>query len=134
MSLLAPYCLVTGYVLTVACQMAGLFAQRHAAGIGRVYLLDNLGNVLGGLAFLVVLVHLLNHFGMLYFAAVLNLLSAVLVAAMAGKRLLAAAAATILLALLGVMARFDLNDISRRLEYAGQEVVFHGYRPTAAWW
>ena len=65
--MLAPYCLVTGYVLTVACQMAGS-SRTASASIGRVYLLDNLGNVLGGLAFLVLLVHLLNHFGMLYFA------------------------------------------------------------------
>ena len=53
-----------------------------------------------------------------------------LAAAAAGKRLLAAAAAVALLAaLLGVMASFDLDDISRRLEYAGQNVVFHGLSP-----
>ena len=65
-------------------------ARASPASIGKVYLLDNLGNVLGGLAFLIVLVHWFNHFDMLYFAAVLNLLLAVLVAASAGKRLLAA--------------------------------------------
>ena len=75
--LLAPYCLVTGYILTVACQIAAAAVRPRAcyrtfrlgaAEIGRVYLLDNLGNVLGGIAFLVVFVHLLSHFGMLYVA------------------------------------------------------------------
>ena len=37
--LLAPYCLATGYVLTTACRLAS---------IERVYLFDNLGNVLAG--------------------------------------------------------------------------------------
>jgi spermidine synthase len=150
--LLTPYCLVTGYVLTVACTvaptqtgcrrrlqtpMAAVQSPKSAtgvasykpAGIGRVYLLDNLGNVFGGLAFLIVLVHWFNHFEMLYFAALLNLLFATLLAAFAGKRLLAAAASMIFLSLLGVMAIGDLNDVSRRLEYAGQEVVFDGDSP-----
>ena len=126
--LLMPYCLVTGYVLTVTCTVA-TGASASSANIGRVYLLDNLGNVLGGVAFLVVLVHWFNHFQMLYVAAVLNLLFAVLVAAVTGKRLLAAAAGVILALLLGVMAIGDLNDVSRRLEYAGQQVVFDGDSP-----
>ena len=92
-------------------------------------MLDNLGNVLGGLAFLIVLVHWFNHFDMLYFAAVLNLLFAILVAASAGRRWLAAAAGVILASLLGVMAIGNLNDVSRRLEYAGQQVVFDGASP-----
>lgn len=79
--LLAPYCLVTGYALTVACQIAATSSKPEshdsaAAEIGRVYLLDNLGNVLGGIAFLVVFVHLVGHFGMLYVAGGLNLLAA----------------------------------------------------------
>ena len=98
-------------------------------GIGRVYLLDNLGNVLGGLAFILVLVHFFDHFVILYFAAVANLLLAALVAAETGRRRLAAAVGTILAALLAVMAFGNLNDLSRSLEYAGQHVLFHGASP-----
>jgi len=141
--LLTPYCLVTGYVLTVACTVGQVSSPAHEsteisaspgasvppASIGKVYLLDNLGNVLGGLAFLIVLVQWFNHFDMLYFAALLNLLFAILLAAVAGKRLLAAAASVILALLVGVMTLLDLNDISRRLEYAGQKVVFDGASP-----
>ena len=137
--LLAPYCLVTGYVLTVACQIAATAVRPErdaasgsdsaAAEIGRVYLLDNLGNVLGGIAFLVVFVHLLSHFGMLYVAGALNLLSAALLAVTAGKRFFAAVAVVALAAIFGVAALLDLDDVSRRLEYAGQNVIFHGESP-----
>ncbi len=126
--LLAPYCLVTGYTLTVACQIASR-AWSQFAGIGRVYLFDNLGNVLGGLAFLLVLVNLPNHFGMLYAAAAPNLLLAVVLAVTAGRRWPAAAAAVVLAGMLAVMASLDLNHISRTLEYAGQSVVFDGLSP-----
>jgi spermidine synthase len=124
--LLAPYCLATGYVLTVACTAP---RASPADWIGRVYSLDNLGNVLGGLAFLIVLAHCSNHFTMLYWAAGVNLVCAALVAKAAGKPRLAAAAALILAAMAGLLAWGDLDDISRRLEYAGQHVVFHGDSP-----
>ena len=136
-TLLAPYCLVTGWALTIACQLgsAWLPARRSAAAsapsqpIGQVYLLDNLGNVVGGLAFLIVLARWFNHFQMLYFAAGLNLLLAALAAAAAGRRRLAAMAAVVLAALGAVVARYDLDDVSCRLELAGQQVVFHRTSP-----
>jgi spermidine synthase len=161
--LLAPYCLVTGYVLTAACTAAAMSPRSGRSGvsplceseceaatavqsgetpllqaptradspaaIGRVYLLDNLGNVLGGVAFLVVLVHWFTHFEMLYFAALLNLLLAVLVAVSVGRWLLAATAGVVMVSLLGMMASVDLASVSRRLEYPGQQVVFDGDSP-----
>ena len=90
--LLAPYCLVTGYALTLACHAAEPSATRPAV-IGRIYALDNLGNVLGGVLFLVVLVQVFGHFGMLYLAAVVNLSAGVLFALSAKRRRLAAAVA-----------------------------------------
>jgi spermidine synthase len=133
--LLAPYCLVTGYALTTACQIAATafrrpeLADSAAVEIGRVYLLDNLGNVFGGIAFLAVFAYLLSHFGMLYVAGCLNLLAAGIVAMTVGRRLFAAAAFVALVAILGVAASLDLDSISLRLEYAGQNVVFHGESP-----
>ena len=94
---------------------AGHFSAQCSAAVGRVYLLDNLGNVLGGLAFVVVLAQLSDHFVMLYFAAALNLLLAAVLAASTGRRLLAAAAATLLAALLAAAACWNLDDFSCRL-------------------
>ncbi len=139
LALLAPYCLVMGYVLPTVCRgMADRGLGTLADGglgtsvpraVGRVYLLDNLGNVLGGLAFVLVLANLSDRFVMLYFAAALNLLSAAALAASTGRRLLAAAAATLLAALLATAACWDLDGFSCRLEYAGQNVLFHGTSP-----
>ena len=91
-------------------------------------MLDNLGNVLGGVAFLVVLVHLSA------ISACCTSPGAELVGrragggggeqAVAGGRSRDGAAA-----LLAVMATFDLDDLSRRLEYAGQDVIYHGLSP-----
>jgi spermidine synthase len=125
--LLAPYCLATGYALTVACRIAG--DRNDSAGIGRVYLVDNLGNVLGGVAFTFVLVHLFDHFDILYFPALLNLLLAGLLAASAGRRLLAGLAAALAVGVAALATLGNLDDRSRWLEYAGQEVVFHGASP-----
>ena len=125
--LLAPYCLATGYALTVACRIAG--DRDDSAGIGRVYLVDNLGNVLGGVAFTFALVRLFDHFGILYFPAMLNLLFAGLVAASAGRRFLAGLAAALTVAVAALATLGNLDDRSRSLEYAGQEVVFHGASP-----
>ena len=85
--------------------------------------------MVGGLAFLIVLARWFDHFQMLYFAALLNLLLAAWAATLAGKRGLAAMAIAISIALCGVVARYDLDDISRRLELAGQQVVFHRTSP-----
>ena len=89
--LLAPYCLVAGYLLTLASLV--LASKKGPASIGQVYFLDNVGDVVGGLLFSFVLVTLLDHFRTLYVPAVLNLLFAGLVAMAAGRRALAAAVA-----------------------------------------
>ena len=72
--LMAPYCLATGYLLTLAC--TAVSSRPDHVGIGRVYFFDNLGGVLGGILFTFVLIHFFSHFGVLYFPAVLNVLLA----------------------------------------------------------
>ncbi len=116
--LMAPYCLATGYLLTLACliaaggeganvgkcttltltlsghqRTAAWSAERGHHSIGAVYFFDNLGGVLGGILFTFVLIRLLSHFGILYFPAILNLVFAALVALGARRRILAALAA-----------------------------------------
>jgi spermidine synthase len=69
--LLLPYCLVSGYLLPAACGM--LAAEESAADIGRVYFADTIGDILGGLLFSFVLVHVTTTLGALYVPAVLCL-------------------------------------------------------------
>jgi spermidine synthase len=103
--------------------------QVAVAAIGRVYLLDSLGSVVGGLLFSLLLVYVLDHFGILLAAATLNLAAAGLVA-VAGRRWLAAAGvAAVTAALAAVMATLDLDRLSTGLQYPGQQVVYRGHSP-----
>lgn len=118
--LLAPYCLIAGYLLTLACLV--LAHGKDSASIGQVYFLDNVGDMLGGVLFSFVLIYLLGHFGILYFPAVLNLASAGLVAVLFRRPILLAAAATVAAALVGLTVSHDLDDLSAKIEH-------HALRP-----
>ncbi len=124
---LAPYCLVVGCALTLASQI--LAKERDAVGIGRVYFLDNVGMVIGGLLFTFALVWWFDHFQILYVAALANLLAA---GAAAWRHLgrtpaVAIAAATVfLVALTGVV---DLDARSTAAEFAPQRVALRASSP-----
>jgi spermidine synthase len=125
--LLLPYCLVAGYLLTLACRV--LARGKGPESIGQVYFLDNIGDILGGLAFTFVLVHLLDHFGILYVPAFLNLLLAVAVAVRARSGILAAVGCAVGVGLLAAIMLLDLDKLSTRLEYAGRRVAYRGNSP-----
>ncbi len=126
-ALLAPYCLVAGFLLTLSSSI--LATRDEPWSIGQVYFLDNVGDVLGGLAFSFVLVYLFNHFRILYFPAAVNLLFAGLVAVRFGRRGLLGLAGLVAAALVGLAAAYDLDDLSTRLQYAGQDVRYNGHSP-----
>jgi spermidine synthase len=156
-ALMSPYCLATGYILTLACMAAASSSRdsteilpspfgRGAGGegaltltlyhrerghksIGQVYFFDNLGGVLGGILFTFVLIRLFSHFGILYFPAVLNLAIAALVAVSARRRLPAIAATLLAAGLIAAAAVYNLDDITCNLQYNGQKVVYHGSSP-----
>jgi spermidine synthase len=153
--LLAPYCLATGCLLTWASLLlarsqpeslsraeengsrTGFLTRSARLGspdwqgnsIGSVYFFDNLGSVVGGLLFCFVLIHLLGHFGVLCFPAMLNLFCAAVLAVLAGKRLLTIAAAVSAVALVAAMALGDFDTWSIEKVHAGQRVVYHGHSP-----
>jgi len=104
-------------------------SRQDSDSIGQVYFLDNVGSVLGGLLFSFVLIHLFDHFGVLYFPAFLNLLFAGLVAWWSGSRMLAALAAAAAVALVGLMAACNLDQRTTAIQYAPQHVVYHGHSP-----
>ena len=63
--LLLPYCLVAGYALTLACSI--LAREEGPAGIGRAYVADSIGSIVGGILFSFVLVRFLDHIAILVF-------------------------------------------------------------------
>ena len=127
LALLAPYCLVTGYLLTLASLI--LAARKGPASIGQVYFLDNVGDVVGGLLFSFVLIYLFDHFRILYFPALLNLFFAGWMALLFSRRVLLGTDVAVGGALLGLILAYDLDDLSARIEYAPQSIVYRGNSP-----
>ena len=125
--LLLPYCLLAGFLLTLACRV--LARGRGPESIGRVYFLDSIGDALGGLAFTFVLVHLFGHFRILYFPAAINLLFALVLAVLLRSKALLAVAVTVAAGLLAAATAWNLDGLSTRLQYAGQNVVYRGNSP-----
>jgi spermidine synthase len=128
--LLAPYCLAMGYLLTLACLAAA--RGEDSTSIGEVYFFDSLGGILGGILFSFVLVGLFNHFNILYFPGLLNLVFAALTAWSVRKRVLALMPAILAAGLISLPLVYNLDDLSCNLQYAGQKVVYHGGSPYGA--
>ncbi len=125
--LLMPYCLLTGFLLALAARL--LTARRDAAGIGKVYVLDVLGDVAGGLLFTFLLVHLGGHFFCLLVPAALNLALAAAVTFAAGRR--GAAGVIVVLGAAGV-AGLGGGGLARwavEVEHPGRRVLYAGTSP-----
>jgi len=125
--LLAPYCLVAGYLLTLASLI--LATKKEAASIGQVYFLDNVGDVVGGVLFSFILVWWWDHFQILYLPAFLNLLFACLVALLFKRKRLLATAAAVTAALAATTLLWDLDDVSAAMQYPAGRIVYKGNSP-----
>jgi len=125
--LLLPYCLLAGYLLTLAATL--LSVRADAASIGQVYFLDVLGDIAGGLLFSFVLVHWLGHFAILYVPAGLNLAMAFTLAVAHRRRATAGAVLAVAVGGASLAGAVDLDTLSTRLEYAGRRVVHRGTSP-----
>ena len=125
--LLLPYCLISGCFLTLACEV--LARRGDPRSIGRVYLADSLGSIAGGAVFTFVLVRLLDHMGILYFPAVLNLLLAGLTALHLGRKPAASIAGAATAGLIALAGLTNLDALSTSLQYPSQRILFRGNSP-----
>ena len=125
--LLAPYCLVSGYLLTLACHV--LSAAWGSAGITRVYAADSIGSILGGAAFTFILVRWLDHVALLYVPAVVNLVLAACVAAAFNRKFLTGLAIAGSAGILALALTKNLDALSTALQYPTQEILFRGNSP-----
>ncbi len=120
--LLLPYCLISGCLLTLFCI---IYAKKQdPASIGRVYFIDNIGDILGGFLFSFVLIYLLNPFQMSFFILLLNLVAAILLSNFVNKKLLKVLS-IVLLILSPLIIIINFNSKTIALEYRGQDIVFN---------
>jgi len=148
---LLPYCLVSGYLLALACVVplgrqvlsAGVLStegssaiedsvlstQYSVLGVGTVYFLDSVGSIAGGVLFTFVLVKVFSPFGALACAAFLNLSAALALGWMKRSVLIACAAAAGGLGLVAALALPDLEKLTTALQYPESRIAFAGYSP-----
>ncbi|RLG72292.1 MAG: hypothetical protein DRO11_02590, partial [Methanobacteriota archaeon] len=125
--LLAPYCLLTGFLLVLACELFKFGGP--AVQIGRVYLMDNIGDILGGFLFSFIFVYLFNPFQTLLLVLMLNMVAAILLAIHIRKAILALAISLLLAFSCFLLLAQDLDKASTRIQFRGQELVWFGESP-----
>lgn len=131
--ILLPYCLAAGFCLVLACHLA--LNAGNPQGAGRVYAMDSLGSVAGGVLFSFVLVLWLDPLALLVAPAMLNLaVAAWLAGRMRPKRsvtrvALLVAAASLALGWAVVLAAGNVDARSTELQFPGQRVLFRGQSP-----
>ncbi len=125
--ILLPYCLISGFLLIVACLVFSL--KKDSASIGKVYFIDNIGDILGGLLFSFVLIYFLNVFQMVFLLMSINLLAALLLSFFVNKKFLIGL--SLLLMVLSFIGFFslDFNKLTREQQYKGQELLFQKDTP-----
>ncbi|MCY3021466.1 MAG: fused MFS/spermidine synthase [Planctomycetota bacterium] len=147
LALLFPYCVVSGYLLTLACT-ARLSPSREREGagapladargseceplgVGTVYVLDSVGSIAGGILFTFVLLQFFSPFGALAFPAFLNLFLAAALGVTGRQRALVSASVAAALALAVVLAAWNPEQLTTARQYSQGQVVFAGYSPYA---
>ncbi len=124
---LAPFCIVSGYMLTLAC--GALATPQGRGAIGTVYVTDSVGSVLGGALFTYVLVRRLDHFALLSLPALVCLLVAGWLAWHERQYWVVGAAGIMAAGLVVALVAMDVDGASTARLFAGQRVVFHGNSP-----
>ena len=120
--LLLPYCVITGYLLTLACMLFS--TKEESRPIGEIYSIDVFGDILGGILFSFILIFFLNSFQILFIIFVINILAAIYVAYKNSYKKLRNILFIILV--IGSILFFttDLNTTSTKIMFKGQELIF----------
>ena len=149
LAVLLPYCLVSGFLLTLVCvapltvpssRLAGTDSQfpnsrklvsvpATPLGVGTVYFLDSLGSIAGGVLFTFVLVQFFSPFGALAWAAFLNLSAVFALGWIRSCRLIASVAVACGLGLAAALVFFDLEKLTTELQFPEAKIAFAGYSP-----
>ncbi len=125
--LLLPYCLVSGFSFTLLART--LSAKHDANLIGHVYALESAGSVIGGLTFNLVLIFYLDTFQCLIVLMAVDFLVCLFLLYGRVKRGAFAAAASCAAALAVLAWTTNPDDATLRLQFQGQELLFHKDTP-----
>jgi spermidine synthase len=125
--ILLPYCTVSGFLLTLFSGLGG--TKKDEKQIGDIYVLDVIGDIIGGLLFSFCLIYFFSPFQVLTFLLILNLSAAILVSYTEWRRKVAAPIMLLMSALLVIIAILDLEKITGQAMYPGQQLIFQEATP-----
>ncbi len=119
--LLLPYAIISGFMLTLFCSVFS--KKKSSASIGKVYFIDNIGDILGGFIFSFIMVYLLNHLQMIFIIMVLNLCAGLLLSIFIKNRTFCFVIC-ILIVLSFSLIIFDFNRLSTGFQYRNQDLIY----------
>lgn len=122
LAVLAPFCMVFGAMLTIACAR---YRARGAKSIAKVYMAHNMGYIAGGVIFSFFLVFFLSAFYTAFLVLALNLACAFAIALGLRNRQLAYSALLVSFFAAAVVIGADVNSYTMHKLYPGQSVVHH---------
>ncbi|MEA2037831.1 MAG: fused MFS/spermidine synthase, partial [Nanoarchaeota archaeon] len=124
--ILLPYCLISGFLLTYACNIFSL--KKDSKTIGKVYFIDNIGDIIGGLLFSFILIYFFNPFQIVFLLMFINLISAIMLSKFIRKYILFLFLILLLAATFISFLYVDLDELTREQQYKNQELL--EYRDT----
>lgn len=125
--ILLPYCLISGFLLTFFVSFGG--TTRDAKQIGEIYILDVLGDIIGGAIFSFLLIYYFSHFQVITFLLILILLATAILCRTFNYRKLMLFSLSIICLCLIIIGRFDLDRITTSFMFPGQNLLFHKTTP-----
>ena len=117
--LLLPYCLLAGFALVLCARLLG----DGSAAIGRAYVLDTLGGIVGGLLFSLLLVFLATPVQTAILLLILNWTAALLLAWNGQRRRLAGIGCGALATILCGLQLVDLEEATTRVLFPDMELI-----------
>ncbi len=125
--LLIPYCLTSGFTFTLIADIA--WKSHHANLIRRVYVLESVGSVVGGLLFNFALIFFLKPFQSLSLFAALDLLAVIFLIAKEKRKKLVIGLAFISTVAVVMMLVFNLDDFTAKALFKGQDLLYYRETP-----
>ena len=123
--ILLPYCFISGFLLVVICCML----SKESSEIGKVYLFDNIGDIIGGLLFSFLLIYIFNTFQSLYVPLLLNLSMAFVFSTAYNKDYLKfLVVLTFIFSFICIFV-VDIHTLSTNFMFRGQKVIFQKDSP-----
>lgn len=124
--ILFPFCFLSGFQFTLACKIFSEKRKDEVYEANKVYVLDSVGDLLGGFFFSYFLVFFFNSFQSVSLVIFLNLLSGFLLSRGVKKGHWLRFLILALLLLFLLLSQFDLQLISTKIQFPQQEIVYQG--------